>query len=103
MKTVSSIEGPVIPNGQTESSSVDISFCESFTLYAPAQLTGTINIQSSPNNVNWYNLQDGGADINIGVDDAVTVTKNSVKYIRLKSTLAEAAEREFKLTYLEDL
>lgn len=93
----------VIASAGTASNSARVDVAESITIYAPAALTGTVNVQASPDGTNWYNLQDAGSDIAVGVDDAVTIVTISVKFIRLLSSLAEGAERTFKLTALEDL
>ena len=91
----------VIPSAGTDSPGVDVAYADSFTIYAPAALTGTISIQVSPNNEDWFNLQDAGVDINIGVNEAITVTVSSVLFVRLHSSMTEAADRSFEITISE--
>lgn len=83
----------IIPNGDTESQWEDILPISIVTLYGPAALTGAIDIEVSP---------DGGATAYslataVGAGARVQVSRPQASVIRVVSTMAEAAQRNFPM------
>lgn len=75
---------------------------DAITVYAPAALTGTINLQGSPDPIdaaptNWFDLKSSGSNITVAANGAVTVTDVGFHWLRVHSTGAEAAERTFQV------
>jgi hypothetical protein len=72
---------------------------DSLTFLAPAVLAETVNIQVANKDgavdSDFKTLQSGGADIAIAAGKAVTVTDLAAKEIRLRATVAVAADRTF--------
>jgi len=88
-----------ILSGQTISDTMDFrkwrSAASAVTIYGPAALTGAVNVQVSQDGSVWVDLQEAGADITIAASEAENIITVGWKYLRLLSTLAEAANRVF--------
>jgi hypothetical protein len=67
------------------------------TIVAPAALTGTVTILVSADGTTYGTLQSGGSDITIPQATAVPLTEVSTRYLKLKTSGTEAAERTFHL------
>jgi hypothetical protein len=66
------------------------------TIYAPAALTGTITIEVQPyGDATWRTLQSGGADITLAATKAVVISPPAFADLRLHSSGAEGADRDF--------
>ena len=90
-----------IANGGTTSNSLRCGAYNALTIYSPAVLTGTINIQASDDDVTYYDIKSGGSNVTIGADSALPLGTIGSKFIRLKSSGAEGAARTFKCTAQE--
>jgi hypothetical protein len=68
------------------------------TIYAPAALTGTVNVQVQPvGSSSWMTLQSAGSDIVVGAGKAVVINPVAFGDLRLASSAAEAADRAFAI------
>lgn len=90
----------VIASGQTTSNTLgpdDISDIEALAIQAPAALTGTVTIQGSLDNTTFVALSDGTADLTLAAAKGRSFFEyiRGFPYLRLNSSLAEAAERTF--------
>jgi len=66
------------------------------TIYAPATLTGTVTIEVLPyGDATWRTLQSGGADVTIAATKAVVISPPAFADLRLHSSGAEGADRDF--------
>lgn len=88
----------VIANGGTTSNSIKVGAYNALTLYAPAALTGTVNIQASDDDSTFYDIKSGGSSVTIAANDALPLGTIGSKFMRLKSSGAEGAARTFKCT-----
>jgi hypothetical protein len=87
----------VIANGGTASNAVGpLDNIEAFVIYAPATLTGTVNVQESPDNVAWFDMKSAGSNVTCPASGAVNLTKGGYKYLRVLSGSAEGAARTFR-------
>jgi hypothetical protein len=87
----------VIANGGTASNAVGpLDNIQAFVIYAPAALTGTVNVQESPDNVTFYDMKSAGSNVTVPVNGAVNLTAGGYKYIRVFSGSAEGAARTFR-------
>ena len=69
---------------------------ESVTITAPAALTGTITIQVDINASGTYGtLQSGGSDITIAASKTLVIIDAAFKNMRIHSSSAEGAARQF--------
>lgn len=69
------------------------------TIIAPAALTGTITVEVSTDNSTFGTLQSPpGTDINIAAGKSIVLDEVYVRYVRLKSSGAEGADRTFQVT-----
>jgi hypothetical protein len=66
-------------------------------IYAPAALTGTITIQIAPRYGagEWKTFQDAGADVNIAAGKAISIPVGAIEDLRIHSSGAEGAARDF--------
>lgn len=66
---------------------------------APAALTGTVTVRtSSDNGVTYGDHGSGGTDITVGAGNTVTLTDIAFNALKVTSSLAEGAERTFKVS-----
>jgi len=105
----------VIKQAKTESSVLDCSglFSSGLAIYAPDQdADGTVNIyvtsrKDAPDlgttGAGWRKLQSGGADISIGAGDAVPLDFLGWAKLKVITTSAQAAEREFVVMSSEEI
>lgn len=91
----------VIPNNGTDSNMVEVGPANDICIFAPGTLTGTINVQVSPDNSNWFDLKSAGSSITIAASAAVIITTGGFRYLRLHSNGAEGADRTFKASMQE--
>lgn len=88
-----------IASAQTDSGSRQLDpFTKSIGIQAPATLTGTITIQVSTDDSTFVPLQSAGADVTIAVSQGVVLTDLPFEYLRVQSSGAEAAQRDFVVT-----
>lgn len=75
--------------------------CIGFTVVSPSALTGTITVQVVPTegSTSWVTLQANGSDITIAANKAVPVDTGAFRDIRIHSSGAEAADRDFLLNF----
>jgi len=99
-----------IPSGNTNSNVIDFRKLplSGITIFAPAELTGTVKIYVSPSidsygTSYWNLLQSGGSDIEIGAGDAVPLDYVGWHHLKLVSGSNEAAARKFILLGVEDI
>lgn len=95
----------VIAINTANSNSVQVGSASVITIYSPATLEGTINIQVSDDDTTFYDLKSGGSNITLGVDACVLLTDVAFEYLRLHSNAAggEDAARTFKARMKERL
>lgn len=91
----------VISNGGTTSSEVlyrgGFSRCKWVTFLGPAALTGTVNIQGTPDGTNWANI------VTIAASAMVSVENKGYQGLRVLSGSAEGAARTFIVSGIEEL
>ncbi|MEE8115416.1 MAG: hypothetical protein V3T23_13815 [Nitrososphaerales archaeon] len=82
------------------------------TIFSPAALTGTCRVQVSsnflrftadPSTITWQDLQSGGANIAVGVDEAVSIDFVGWEAMRVASDTAETSERAFVFVGIEEI
>lgn len=88
-----------IANNGQNSDSMDFTgwrgAARAITIYGPGELDGTIKVQVSEDDTNWFDLQSAGTDISIPADGAVVIGACSWKYLRVASSGAESPARTF--------
>ena len=97
-----------IPNGAKPSNSAWLSYQTSrlvnLLIFVPGTLTGTVKLQLSPDDTNWFNVNiDGGADIAMTAGDAEVIRSlPGIGYVRVNSGSNEGADRVFTLYVLNE-
>ncbi len=95
-----------IGSGQTESDVMDFTkwrgAVHGIAIAPPGTLTGDVKVQVSEDNSTWLDKQSGGADITVPADGHVSVRVMDFKYLRLVSSSAEGADREFIIKGVEE-
>jgi len=91
----------VIANGGTDSNNIEVDAVNDLCIFAPATLTGTINVQVSPDASNWFDLKSGGSNVAVAASAAVVITNGGFKYLRVHSGSAEGAARTFNASMQE--
>lgn len=91
-----------IASGATTSNSLSrrrLAHVGPLVIVAPAALTGVVTIQvpDKENSPNWVALQSGGADVTLPAGKATTLDISPFLNLRLSSTLAEGAQRDFEV------
>mgnify|MGYP004447908831 CR=1 FL=1 len=93
-----------IANGGTETDELDLGLNGArrqmaMTIHGPSALTGTVKVQiSNATGGTYRDLQtSGGADINIGAGNSVTIDPLIGAALKLVSDGAEGAERTFHI------
>lgn len=73
----------------------------SIGIACPAALTGTVTIQVVPTegSSSWVTLQSNGSDIALTASKLVVVDAGAFRDLRIHSSGAEAAQRDFDLTF----
>lgn len=66
-------------------------------IYAPAALTGTVNVQVSDDNATWNDLYVAGNLVTIPAGGAASVPVGASPYIRVHSGSAEGSDRAFRV------
>lgn len=94
-----------IPNNTKPSNAAIIGYqadrVVNVAIWSPATLTGTVNVQTSPDNSTWSNLElDGGSDVAIAASKALVLRGIVAKYLRLNSGTNEGAQRDFQVIVL---
>lgn len=90
-----------IPEGETDSDSMDFrgwrGSAQSVSIQGPPDqtLTGTARVQTSEDEVNWFDLQSAGSDITVPADGKAVILSVDFKWMRVKSNSAEADPRVF--------
>lgn len=80
-----------IDSGQTISNVIDVAEIDQLSVFGPSALTGVIDLQISPDKGStWYPTGEVPA-----IDILVSLDPVNGNRLRLESTLAEAADREF--------
>lgn len=92
-----------IANGGTTSGSVRLTTRDGFTamtliITVPGTLTGSVTIEvSADDEITWGTLESNGSAIAVTVSRAIPLTDLAGTHLRFKSTLAELADRVFKI------
>jgi len=90
------LEDSVIANTENDGSSVSMEVYDSFSVYAPAALTGVLSIQVSPDNtITWFPAVDGaGVAIVVAAAEMAQIPRLQGTHLRGQTDgLGEAAER----------
>lgn len=90
------LEDSVIASSGSNGTAVSLEAVDSFTMTAPAALTGVVTLQQSPDDgTNWFDITSAGVVVTIGAGETVTCIKLHGSHVRAQSAASEAAERTF--------
>jgi len=95
-----------IASGQTTSAALTrdrIRFLDSFNIFGPSALTGTVTVEVSYDGTNYTTHQSAGADIEVGPGKSVTIMTGGFEGLRLKSSSSEGANRDFNIIGTEEI
>lgn len=91
-----------IPNGGTDSPALSTLSKSGYgaaiglLIGGPAALTGTVTVQvQNAGDATWRTLQSGGADVAIAATKAIVISPTVFADLRLHSSGAEGAQRDF--------
>jgi hypothetical protein len=83
---------------------VAMQFAGTITIHPPAALTGTAKVQvRAVEGGAWTDFQEAGADVTITAGKSRTIEALAAKDLRLLSSAAEGADRDFIVTIQEDI
>lgn len=95
-----------VASGQTDSAALEFRKkpLRGITVFAPAALTGTVNIQVSGDaGSTWNDLYSGGIVVEVPAGSAVAVDFVGWDQLRIHSDASEGADRAFVIKGIEDM